>query len=122
MVLVSQRELCMALGTVVQTEPRSVRARLSRKQEHGRVQVVATGYGADDEAVAQEGSQGDAQEEAEVQELQLPCVCQCQQKEVADGVAAVGHLLWLHIGTCSWIKDSDKSAEACFEPNLGHSL
>ncbi|RMB97265.1 hypothetical protein DUI87_26234 [Hirundo rustica rustica] len=80
-------------------------------EEHGRVQVVATGYGADDEADGQEGSQGDAQEEAEVQELQLPRVCQCQQEEVADG-AAVGHLLWLAMGTCSWIKDSDKLGQA----------
>ncbi|RMC02475.1 hypothetical protein DUI87_20869 [Hirundo rustica rustica] len=80
-------------------------------EEHGRVQVVATGYGADDEADGQEGSQGDAQEEAEVQELQLPRVCQCQQEEVADG-AAVGHLLWLAMGTCSWIKDCDKLGQA----------
>ncbi|RMB89403.1 hypothetical protein DUI87_34194 [Hirundo rustica rustica] len=80
-------------------------------EEHGRVQVVATGYGADDEADGQEGSQGDAQEEAEVQELQLPRVCQCQQEEVADG-AAVGHLLWLAMETCSWIKDSDKLGQA----------
>ncbi|TRZ06258.1 hypothetical protein HGM15179_020848, partial [Zosterops borbonicus] len=63
---------------------------VEQEEEHGAVQVVATGHGADDEAVAQEGSQGDAQEEAEVQELQLPRVCQWQQEEVADG-AAVGH-------------------------------
>ncbi|RMB97445.1 hypothetical protein DUI87_26056 [Hirundo rustica rustica] len=80
-------------------------------EEHGRVQVVATGYSADDEAVGQEGSQGDAQEEAEVQELQLPRVCQCQQEEVADG-AAIGHLLWLAMGTYSWIKDSEKLGQA----------
>ena len=58
--------------------------------DHGAVQVLAAGSGADDEAAAQEGSQGDAQEEAEVQEMQLPRVCQWQQEEVADG-AAVGH-------------------------------
>ena len=37
----------------------------------GGVQAVSTGYGCDKEAVAQEGSQVDAQEELEVQELQL---------------------------------------------------
>ncbi|RMC04041.1 hypothetical protein DUI87_19378 [Hirundo rustica rustica] len=47
---------------------------VEQEEEHGHVQEVAAGYGADDEAVGQEGSQGDAQEEAEVQELQLPCV------------------------------------------------
>ncbi|RMB97050.1 hypothetical protein DUI87_26498 [Hirundo rustica rustica] len=85
---------------------------VEQEEEQGRMQVVAAGYSADDEAVAQEGSQGDAQEEAEVQELQLPRVCQCQQEEVADG-AAVGHLLWLAMGTCSWIKDSDKQEDLC---------
>ncbi|RMB96462.1 hypothetical protein DUI87_27137 [Hirundo rustica rustica] len=84
---------------------------VEQEEEHGRVQVVAIGCGADDEAVAQEGSQGDAQEEAGVQELLLPCVCQCQQEEVADG-AAIGHLRWLAMGTCSWIKDSDKLGHA----------
>ncbi|RMC03708.1 hypothetical protein DUI87_19700 [Hirundo rustica rustica] len=84
---------------------------VEQEEEHGRVQVVAIGCGADDEAVAQEGSQGDAQEDAGVQELLLPCVCQCQQEEVADG-AAIGHLRWLAMGTCSWIKDSDKLGHA----------
>jgi len=50
------------------------------------------GYGAEDEAVAQEGSQVDAQEEREVQELQLACVCKCQQEELAHR-AAVHHSL-----------------------------
>ena len=72
---------------------------VEQEEEHGGVQVVAAGYGADDEAVAQEGSQGDGQEEAEVQELQLPRVCQWQQEEVADG-AAVGHFLTLGLLGC----------------------
>ncbi|WP_187790433.1 hypothetical protein [Salmonella sp. S093_02758] len=87
----------MALGTVVQMQPSE--GQVEQEEEPGGVQVVATGYGADDEAVAQEGSQGDAPEEAEVQELQLPRVCQWQQEEVADG-AAVGHLLSLGIMDC----------------------
>jgi len=41
----------------------------------GGVQAVVAGYGCADEAVAQEGSQADAQEEPEVQKLQLLCVC-----------------------------------------------
>ena len=53
----------------------------------GGVQVVFAGYGCADEAVAQEGSQVDAQEEPEVQELQLPCVCQCQEEKLTDGAA-----------------------------------
>ncbi|RMB96350.1 hypothetical protein DUI87_27215 [Hirundo rustica rustica] len=98
MVLVSQRELCMALGTVVRMKPRSVRARLSRKKNMGVCRWWPQATALMMRLFAQEGSQGDAQEEAEVQELQLPCVCQCQQEEVADG-AAVGHLLCLAMGT-----------------------
>jgi len=67
---------------------------VEQKKVHGGVEAVVTGYGGDDEAVAQEGSQVDAQEEPEVQELQLPCVCECQKEELGDG-AAVGHLLCL---------------------------
>jgi len=63
------------------------------------VEAVVTAYGGDDEAIAQEGSQVDAQEEAEVQELQLPCVCKCQEEELCDG-AAVGHLLPLGMEHC----------------------
>ena len=67
----------------------------------GGVQAAVAGYGCADEAVAQEGSQVDVQEETEVQELQLPCVCQRQQEELTDG-AAVGHLLlFLASETCS---------------------
>ncbi len=40
-----------------------------------------------------------AQQEPEVQELQLPRVCQRQEEELADG-AAVGHLVLLGIRTC----------------------
>jgi len=58
------------------------------------MQAVVTGYGSDDEAVSQEGSQVDAQEEPEGQVLQLLCVCECQEEELGDG-AAVGHLLFL---------------------------
>ncbi|KAK4805991.1 hypothetical protein QYF61_006968, partial [Mycteria americana] len=44
---------------------------VEEEEVHGGVEAVVTGYGGDDEAVAQEGSQVDAQEEPEVQELQL---------------------------------------------------
>ncbi|KAK4806540.1 hypothetical protein QYF61_021376 [Mycteria americana] len=70
-----------------------------KEEVHGGVEVVVTGYGGDDEAVAQEGSQVDAQEEPEVQELQLPCVCECQEEKLGYG-AAVGHLLPLGMGAC----------------------
>ncbi|RMB97427.1 hypothetical protein DUI87_26038 [Hirundo rustica rustica] len=99
MCLVSQRELCMALGTVVQMEPRSVMARLSRKKNMGVCSWWLQATALMMRPLAQEGSQGDAQEEAEVQELQLPCVCQCQQEEVADG-AAVGHFITLAMESC----------------------
>ena len=91
----SHRELAMALGTVVEMEPRSAR---DQEEVHGGVEAVVTGYGSDDEAVSKEGSQVDAQEEPEVQELQLPCVCECQE-ELGDG-AAVEHLLPVLMGTC----------------------
>jgi len=65
---------------------------VEQEKVHGVVEAVVTGNGSDDEAVAQEGSQVDAQEEPEGQELQLPCVCECQEEEFSDG-AAVGHLL-----------------------------
>ena len=63
---------------------------VEEEEVHGGVEAVVAGYGGDDEAVAQEGSQVDAQEEPEVQELQLPCVCECQEEELGDG-AAIGH-------------------------------
>ena len=63
---------------------------VEKEEVHGGVEAVVTGYGGDDEAIAQEGSQVDAQEEPEVQELQLPCVCECQEEELGDG-AAIGH-------------------------------
>ncbi|OPJ87838.1 hypothetical protein AV530_016339 [Patagioenas fasciata monilis] len=84
----------MDLETVAQTEEGEV----EEEEVHGGVEVLVPGYGGDDEAVAQEGSQVDAQEEPEVQELQLPCVCECQEEELGDG-AAVGHLLPLSMGT-----------------------
>ena len=49
---------------------------VEEEEVHGGVQAVVAGYGCADEAVAQEGSQVDAQQEPEVQELQLPRVCQ----------------------------------------------
>jgi len=73
---------------------------VEEEKVHGAAEAVVTGYGSDDEAVAQEGSQVDGQEEPEVQELQLPCVCKCKEKELGDG-AAVGHLLHLGMGFCS---------------------
>ncbi|KAK4806625.1 hypothetical protein QYF61_013880 [Mycteria americana] len=55
---------------------------VEEEEVHGGVEMVVTGYGGDDEAVAQEGSQVDAQEEPEVQELQLPHVCKRQEEEL----------------------------------------
>ncbi|KAK4806021.1 hypothetical protein QYF61_006998 [Mycteria americana] len=55
---------------------------VEEEEVHGGVEAVVTGYGGDHEAVAQEGSQVDAQEEPEVQELQLPRVCKCQEEEL----------------------------------------
>ncbi|KAK4806632.1 hypothetical protein QYF61_022938 [Mycteria americana] len=72
---------------------------VEEEEVHGGVEAAVTGYGGDDEAVAQEGSQVDAQEEPEVQELQLPCVREWQEEELGDG-AAVGHLLPQGMGTC----------------------
>jgi len=65
---------------------------IEEEEVHGGVEVVVTGYSRDDEAVAQEGSQVDDQEEPEVQKLKLPCICECQEEELGDG-AAVGHFL-----------------------------
>jgi len=76
------------------------------EEVHGGVEAVVTGYDGADEAIAEEGSQVDAQEEPEVQELQLPCVCEGQEKEFSDG-AAVGHCLWAG-GTAQRGKDGDK--------------
>ncbi|KAK4805228.1 hypothetical protein QYF61_000165 [Mycteria americana] len=77
-----------------------VKDREAEEEEvHGGVEAVVTGYGGDDEAVAQESSQVDAQEEPEVQELQLPCVCKCQEEELGDG-AAVARLLPLGMVIC----------------------
>jgi len=43
----------------------------------------------------------DAQQEPEVQELQLPRVSQCQEEELTDGTA-VGHLVLLGTRTCGY--------------------
>ena len=72
---------------------------VEEEEVHGGVQAVVAGYGCADEAVAQEGSQVDAQQEPEVQELQRPRVCQRQEEELADG-AVVGHLGLLGTRTC----------------------
>ena len=78
---------------------------------------MVAGYGSDDEAVAQEGSQVDAQQEPEVQELQFPRVCKCQEEEFSDG-AAVGHLVPLGLGCCPRRKRHGH-VRACFsEENL----
>ena len=73
--------------------------KVEEKEVHGGVEAVVTAYGAEDEAVAQEGSQVDAQEEHEVQELQIACLCECQQEELAHR-AAVGHFLTLNTVVC----------------------
>ncbi|KAK4807495.1 hypothetical protein QYF61_023718 [Mycteria americana] len=72
---------------------------VEQEEVHGGVEAVVAGYGSNDEAVAQEGSQVDAQEEPEVQELQLPRVCKHQQEELSNGVV-VGHFLPVGLGTC----------------------
>ena len=71
---------------------------VEEEEVHGNVEAVVAGYSSDDEAVAQEGSQVDAQEEPEVQELQFRHVCECQEEELSDG-AAVQHLLPLCMGS-----------------------
>lgn len=45
------------------------------------------GRGCADGAVAQEGGRVDARGEPGVRGLQLPCVCECQEGELADGAA-----------------------------------
>ncbi|KAK4806049.1 hypothetical protein QYF61_007026 [Mycteria americana] len=80
---------------------------VEEEEVHGGVEAVVASYSSNDEAVAQEGSQVDAQEEPEVEELQLPCVCKCQEEELGDG-AAVGHLLSLCKGPGQGGKGSDK--------------
>ncbi|KAK4805357.1 hypothetical protein QYF61_003442 [Mycteria americana] len=80
---------------------------VEEEEVHRGVEAVVAGYGGDDEAIAQESSQVDAQEEPEVQELQLPRVCKCQEEELGDG-AAVGHLLSLWKGPGQGGKGSDK--------------
>ncbi|KAK4807508.1 hypothetical protein QYF61_023731 [Mycteria americana] len=83
---------------------------VEQEEVHGGVEAVVAGYGCDDEAIAQEGSQVDAQEEPEVQELQLPCVCECQEEELIDG-AAIGHLPVLGMETAKGDK-TEKFREA----------
>ncbi|KAK4805999.1 hypothetical protein QYF61_006976 [Mycteria americana] len=81
---------------------------VEEEEVHGGVEAVVAGYSGDDEAIAQEGSQVDAQEEPEVQEMQLPpCVHERQEEELGDG-AAVGHLLSLCKGPGQGGKGSDK--------------
>ncbi|KAK4805620.1 hypothetical protein QYF61_016470 [Mycteria americana] len=95
---------------------------VEEEEVHRGVEAVVAGYGGDDEAIAQESSQVDAQEEPEVQELQLPRVCKCQEEELGDG-AAVGHLLSLWKGPGQGGKGSDKE-ELCSSgcPKNGVSL
>ncbi|KAK4805591.1 hypothetical protein QYF61_016441 [Mycteria americana] len=81
---------------------------VEEEEVHGGLEAVVAGYSSDDEAIAQEGSQVDAQEEPESQELQLlPCVHERQEEELGDG-AAVGHLLTLCKGPGQGGKSSDK--------------
>ena len=61
--------------------------------------MVVAGYGGYDEAVAEEGSQVDGQEEPEGQELQLPGVCKCQEEEADDG-SAFGQMFPVGMGSC----------------------
>ncbi|KAK4805349.1 hypothetical protein QYF61_003434 [Mycteria americana] len=70
---------------------------VEEEEVHGGVEAVVAGYGGDNEAIAQEGSQVDAQEEPEVQELQLlPCVHERQEEELGSGAAVLGsHLFGL---------------------------
>jgi len=63
---------------------------VEEEEVHGGVEAVVAGYGGEDEAVAQAGSQVDGQEEREVQELQLPRVCEWQEEELSDGAAVGG--------------------------------
>jgi len=67
---------------------------------------MVAGYGSDDEAISQEGSQVDAQEEPEVQELQLPGICEHQEEELIEGTA-IEHFFTLHRGTVERQQDID---------------
>ncbi|KAK4805998.1 hypothetical protein QYF61_006975 [Mycteria americana] len=96
---------------------------VEEEEVHGGVEAVVTGYSSDDEAIAQDDSHVDAQEEPEVQELQIPpCVHERQEEELGDG-AAVGHLLTLCKGPGQGGKVSDKE-ELCSSgcPKNGVSL
>ena len=93
---------------------------VEEEEVHGGVQAVVAGYGCADEAVAQEGSQVDAQQEPEVQELQLPRVCQRQEEELADG-AAVGHLPLLGMANHQR-REKGKLGEASLGKTPYHSL
>jgi len=72
---------------------------------HGCVQAVVACYSGDDEAIAQQGSQVDAQEEPEEQELQLLGVCKCQEEEIRHR-AAIGRLVRLCTGACPTRKNT----------------
>jgi len=66
---------------------------------HGSVEVLVAGYDSDDEAIAEEGSQVDGQEEPEGQELHLRRVCECQEEEADDG-SAFGQMFPVGMGSC----------------------
>lgn len=61
--------------------------KVEEEEVHGGVRVVVAGCGCADGAVAREGGRVDARGEPGVRELQLPCVCECQEEELTDGAA-----------------------------------
>lgn len=91
-------EICHGFGDSCGDEAQVKNREAEEEEVYGDVEAVVTGCGGDDEAVTQEGKQVDAQEETDVQELQLPRICECQEDELGDG-AAIGHLLPLGTGT-----------------------
>jgi len=74
------------------------------------VEVVVAGYDGDDETIAQEGSQVDAQEDPEVQELQLLGVCKCWEEELGGGAA-----VWTAAVSVHWVLYIERVNEVCGE-------
>ena len=83
---------------------------VEEEEVHGGVEVVVTGYDGDDETIAQEGSQVDAQEDPEVQELQLLGVCKCWEEELGGGAA-----VWTAAVSVHWVLYIERVNEVCGE-------
>ena len=87
MSLVSRGALAMALGGGGGGAAQVEEDKVEEEEVHGGVRVVVAGCGCADGAVARGGGRVDARGEPGVRELQLPCVCECQEEELTDGAA-----------------------------------